>query len=243
MTEKLEIIYKDEYIVVINKPSGLLVHKSMIDKNETRYAMKILRNQLQKWVYPIHRLDKPTSGILIFALDSKTANLLSLEFKNHNIEKTYIAIARGYTPKEGIINHSLKEKHDKMTDKLASKDKPPQEAITYFKTLCNVELPYSVGKYDTVRYSLVELKPKTGRKHQLRRHLKHISHHLLVDTKYGRGEHNKFIRKTFDIHRMMLHCYKTELTHPYTNKKLTFKADFDENFKKIFKIFQCPTTF
>jgi tRNA pseudouridine65 synthase len=208
----------------------------MIDKKEKYYAMKILRNQIGSYVYPIHRLDKPTSGILIFALSSEAANLLSKKFFDKNIQKTYYAIARGYVG-NGIINHPLKEKLDKMTDKKANKNKPPQEAITRYETIKTVELPFSVGKYNSVRYSLVKLNPLTGRKHQLRRHLKHISHHILGDTKYGRGEHNKFIREKFNIHRMLLHCYEITLKHPYTNETISLKADFDENFLKLFKHF------
>jgi len=199
----LEILYKDEFLVAINKPSGLLVHKSMIDRHEIYYAMKMLKEQLGgQWVYPIHRLDKPTSGVLLFALDSETARKMNEQFREHTIEKKYIAVVRGYVEEEGFIDHPLKEKLDKISDKDASKYKEPQEAQTYYKPLAKVELDFAVGRYDKVRYSLVELTPQTGRKHQLRRHMKHINHHMLGDTKYGRGEHNKFIRSEFGVHRL-----------------------------------------
>jgi len=235
---ELEILYKDDYLVCINKPSGLLVHKSMIDRHEIYYAMKMLRDQLDgKWVYPIHRLDKPTSGVLLFALDSHTAKLMNEQFKNHTIQKTYIAVARGYVPESGFIDHALKEKLDKISDKEASKYKEAQEAKTEYKLLQTVEIDASVGKYDKTRYSLVELKPQTGRKHQLRRHMKHINHHLLGDTKYGRGEHNKFVRERYGMHRLLLHAISLEVEHPYSHEKLFFYASFDEVFKKIFKEF------
>jgi len=234
---ELEILYQDEYLVVINKPSGLLVHKSMIDRHEIYFAMKMIRDQIGQWVYPVHRLDKPTSGILLFAFDSHTAKLMSMQFASHSIQKTYIAVARGYVQDEGVIDHALKEKLDKISDKDASKYKEAQEAVTAFKCLATVELNASVGRYDKTRYSLVELKPRTGRKHQLRRHMKHINHHLLGDTKYGRGEHNKFVREVYNMNRLLLHAFSLEIKHPYTDEQMIFKADFDDTFKMIFNEF------
>lgn len=233
----LEILYQDEYLVAINKPSGLLVHKSMIDRHEIYYAMKMLRDQIGQWVYPIHRLDKPTSGVLLFALDKETARLLNEQFRERSPQKTYIAVVRGWL-EDGVIDHPLKEKLDKIADKDASADKEAQDAITEYKVLDKIELKASVGRYDTVRYSLVELYPKTGRKHQLRRHMKHISHHILGDTKYGRGEHNKFIRKEYNVHRLLLHCTKLTFVHPYKNEEMMLEAETDTTFKELFKKFE-----
>ena len=235
---KLEILYKDDYIVVINKPTGLLVHKSMIDRHEIYYAMKMLRDQLDgQWVYPVHRLDKPTSGVLLFGLDSETARLLSEDIKAHGMQKEYIAVVRGYTPESGVIEHALKEKLDKIADKRAQEDKEAQDALTEYKRLATVELDKAVGRYATTRYSLVKLFPKTGRKHQLRRHMKHISHHIVGDTKYGRGEHNKFIRTEYGVNRLLLHCVSLKFRHPYTKEELCFEAGLDETFVKLFNAF------
>ena len=235
---KLEILYKDDYIVVINKPTGLLVHKSMIDRHEIYYAMKILRDQLDgQWVYPVHRLDKPTSGVLLFGLDSEAARLLSEDIKAYGMQKEYIAVVRGYTPESGVIEHALKEKLDKIADKRAQEDKEAQEALTEYKRLATVELDKAVGRYATTRYSLVKLFPKTGRKHQLRRHMKHISHHIVGDTKYGRGEHNKFIRAEYGVNRLLLHCVSLKFRHPYTKEELCFEAGLDETFVKLFNAF------
>jgi tRNA pseudouridine65 synthase len=233
----LEIVYQDDHLVAINKPSGLLVHKSMIDSREIYFAMKMLRDQLGQWVYPVHRLDKPTSGVLLFALESETARLLSEQFKNHTIQKTYHAVVRGYAPASGVIDHALKEKLDKISDKKAKSDKEAQEAVTCFRCLDTVELNAAVGRYDTVRYSFVQLCPKTGRKHQLRRHMKHISHHILGDTKYGRGEHNKFIRREYAVNRLLLHCSALEIRHPYSNAVIKLEAAFDDTFTMIMKEF------
>ena len=147
---QLEILYKDEYLVAINKPSGLLVHKSMIDKDEIYFAMKILSEQIGQWVYPVHRLDKPTSGVLLFALDSTTAKLISEQFIEKKIKKTYIAVVRGYTNEEGFIEHALSVKLDKIADK-DSAPKENQEAQTQYKRLDTVELPHAVGRYDKTR--------------------------------------------------------------------------------------------
>ena len=234
---ELDILYKDKYLVVINKPSGLLVHKSMIDRHEIYFAMKILRDQLGMWVYPVHRLDKPTSGVLLFALDSYSAKLMSEQFKEHSIEKKYIGIVRGYIDEDGFIDYPLSVKFDKISDKKADLTKEAEEAQTAFKRLATVELPHAVGRYDKTRYSLVELVPKTGRKHQLRRHMKHLSHHILGDTKYGRGEHNKIIREFYNCHRLLLHAISLEFTHPYTNEVIFLKAPFDETFRNIFENF------
>ncbi|WP_373073240.1 tRNA pseudouridine(65) synthase TruC [Sulfurimonas sp.] len=238
INEELEIIYQDEHYIAINKPSGLLVHRSPIDRHETRFAVQMLRDQIGQYVYPLHRLDKPTSGVLFFALDKESANLVSEQFKNNAIQKTYIAAVRGYTDDEGVIDYALKEKLDKIADKDAKTDKDAQEAVTHYKTLARAELDFAVGRYDKVRYSLVELKPKTGRKHQIRRHMKHISHHLLGDTKYGRGEHNKLIRAEFNCHRMLLHASELKLYHPYLKKEIVIKAGLDETFSNI-----CRSTF
>lgn len=233
----LEILYQDEFIVAINKPSGLLVHKSMIDKHEIYYAMKILRDQIGQWVYPIHRLDKPTSGVLLFALDSITARLLSEQFKEKKVQKKYLAIVRGYTDESGSIDYPLSIKLDKMTDQKADKTKTSESAKTDYIRLATLELPHAVGRYPQSRYSLVELFPKSGRKHQLRRHMKHISHHILGDTKYGRGEHNTMVRKYYQCHRLMLHSHFLAFEHPYSNQRITVVANVDATWKSFLELF------
>lgn len=234
---ELEILYQDDYLVAINKPSGLLVHKSMIDRHEIYFAMKMLRDQIGKWVYPIHRLDKPTSGVLLFALDKESAKIMSEQFRDRETQKTYLAVVRGYTEEKGYIDHALTEKLDKIADKKAQENKEAQEAQTEYERLTTVELDFAIGKYDKTRYSLVKLFPKTGRKHQLRRHMKHISHHILGDTKYGRGEHNKFIRKEYSCHRLLLHAIELRIKHPYSGEVLRITAPLDDTFESIFNSF------
>jgi len=235
---ELEILYRDKYLIAINKPTALLVHKSMIDAKEIYFAMKILRDQIGQWVYPLHRLDKPTSGVLLFALSSEVARIMSVQFSEHTIEKKYVEIVRGYIEENGFIDYALSVKLDKIADKKASKEKEAEEAQTEFKRLSTVELPIAVGKYKTARYSLVMLSPKTGRKHQLRRHMKHLSHHILGDTKYGRGEHNKMLREHYSCNRLMLHAIELCFNHPVTNEKIRVKADFDKSWDPWWGLFE-----
>ena len=226
----LEILFKDESLVAINKPSGLLVHRSPIDQYETRFAMQMTRDQIGQHVYPVHRLDKPTSGVLLFALSSEVASLLSKQFTATTMNKTYWAVVRGYTDNSGVVDSDLQEEQDKMTDKLADKDKPAQSAITHYERLATTELPYPVGRYDSVRYSLVSLKPKTGRKHQLRRHLKRIFHPIIGDTTHGDGKQNTFLRQQFGLSRLMLHAKSIEFQHPISGEGVLIEAEVPEDF-------------
>ena len=233
--ERLEIIYQDEYIVAINKPSNLLVHRSWIDKDETRFAIQMLRDQIGQYVYPVHRLDKPTSGVLLFALSKEMARALSEQMQEGVFKKEYLAVVRGYTDESGEIDYALKEVLDKMTDSKARRDKEAQEAITSYEKLAQVELPFRVGRYETSRYSFLRLKPQTGRKHQLRRHMKHILHPIVGDTKYGRGEHNRFFREQYECHRLLLHASALSILHPVTKEELVLEGGLDEVFQRVIK--------
>lgn len=235
--DTLEILYQDDYLVAINKPSGLLVHKSPIDRHETRFALQLLRDQLGAYVYPIHRLDKPTSGVLLFALDKETAQSMSESFRMNEVQKSYAAIVRGYTEEHDTIDYALKQMLDTKEQKIQGITKEAKDAVTKYKRLATVELPYPVSRYPVARYSLVELTPLTGRKHQLRRHMKHIFHPIVGDTKHGRGEHNKLFREKFDMHRLLLHAHKIDFKHPVSNKSIEITAPFDSTFVKLFQTF------
>jgi len=236
-TKPLEIIYQDEYLVAINKPSGLLVHKSPIDKRETRFALQELRNQIEQYVYPVHRLDKPTSGVLLFALNKEVAQILSESFRENDIKKEYIAIVRGYTENSNLIDYPLKQMLDTKEEKRLGITKEEQEAQTKYERLATIELAFPVSRYPVARYSLIRLIPKTGRKHQLRRHMKHIFHPIVGDTKHGRGEHNKLFREKYDCNRLLLHAKRVEFIHPMDKKKIIIEAGVDEMFQKLFKTF------
>nr|WP_240554851.1 tRNA pseudouridine(65) synthase TruC [Oceanicoccus sagamiensis] len=229
----LAIIYQDPYLVAINKPSGLLVHRSKIDRHETRFALQMLRDQLGQHVFPVHRLDKPTSGVLLFALSSEIARQVSQAFANNQVSKSYLAIVRGWCAEQGTIDYALKEQLDKMTDKLSRSDKPAQTAVTHFKRLATVELPFAVDKYPQSRYSLVEAKPITGRKHQLRRHFKHIAHPIIGDAKHGKGSHNRFFQSQFDCHRLLLACTSLSIPHPISGEMVKLDAPLATDFQSV----------
>jgi len=229
----MDILYRDDHLVAVNKPSGLLVHRSPIDRHETRFAMQLLRDQLGQRVYPLHRLDKPTSGVLLFALDEVSARLMMPVFSGGNIQKQYLAVVRGYTAAADSIDYPLRELLDKMTDARVDPDKAAQAAITTYQRLATVELPQAVGRYPTARYSLLSLTPKTGRKHQLRRHMKHIFHPIIGDTTHGDGRHNRFFRESLDCHRLLLAATRITFKHPLTNEDLELRAPVDESFAQV----------
>jgi len=229
----LEVLYQDSDLIAINKPSGLLVHRSMIDKSETEFAIQLLRDQIGQYVYPLHRLDKPTSGVLLFGLSKEMSQQMSEIIKSRSVKKEYTAIVRGFTQEEGVIDYPLKEILDKMTDSKANQNKDSQEAVSEYERIATVELPFSVGRYNTSRYSLLKLYPKTGRKHQLRRHMKHIFHPIVGDTTHGDLRHTKFFREQFGINRLLLHASKLTFEHPLSNKRVAIEAGFDESFKSL----------
>ncbi|OOZ40179.1 hypothetical protein BOW53_08745 [Solemya pervernicosa gill symbiont] len=233
MESELEILYRDPRLIAINKPSGLLVHRSAIDRHETRFAIQLLRDQIGQRVYPLHRLDKPTSGVLLFALDSETAREMMAQFQQHTVEKRYLAVVRGYTEVEATIDYALKEELDKTTDRKARQDKEAQSAVTHYRRLATAELPISDGRFPTSRYSLIEAKPETGRKHQIRRHMKHIFHPIVGDTSHGDGRHNRIFRDHFKCHRLLLAASELAFTHPSDGKRITLRATVGDDYSAV----------
>ena len=233
----LEILYQDEYLVAVNKPAGMLVHRSWLDTHETQFVMQTLRDQIGQHVFPIHRLDRPTSGVLLFALNSEIANLMCQQFEQKTVQKSYLAIVRGYLQGEGRIDYPLKFQLDKIADKFAQEDKAPQEAVTDYEGLNIVEMPYAVGRYQTTRYSLVKLIPQTGRKHQLRRHMKHVFHPILGDTQYGDLHQNRALTEYSDCQRLFLHADTLIFEHPIHFTKIEIKAGLDEQWKHVMELF------
>lgn len=227
----INVLYKDEYIVIIDKPSGLLVHRSEIDRHETLFAIQLTRDTIGQHVYPIHRLDRPTSGVLVFALSSEVARLMSEQMQNHTISKKYQAIVRGHCPENVTIDYPLKEILDKKSDKLKDKLAEPQSALTILKRLDVSEMPFPSGRYDSSRYSLVELSPITGRKHQLRRHMAHLRHPMIGDTTHGDGKQNKTAVKYLNLQRLALVAKSISFVHPVSQQPLSISANLDEPLK------------
>ena len=227
------LLYRDDDFVVVHKPAGLLVHRSPIDRRETRFALQLVRDLVGRRVYPVHRLDKPTSGILAFGLSSDAARRLAEAFAAGTVSKTYLAVVRGVAPDAGLIDHPLVEELDRYGDPLAEPDKGPQPAVTAFRRLATVELPFAVGRYPTSRYSLVEANPKTGRRHQLRRHFKHLLHPIIGDTKYGEGRHNRFFREQYGCQRLLLAAVELSFVQPFSGEALRIAAPPQEDFREV----------
>lgn len=232
----LDILYRDDSLIAINKPAGMLVHRSWLDKHESVFAMQTLRDQIGQHVFPAHRLDRPTSGVLLFALNAETARIVSEQFEQHQVQKSYLAVVRGYLSGEDRIDYPLKVQLDKIADKF-SQEKAPQVAITDYQGLATVEMPYPAGKFSSARYSLVQLFPKTGRKHQLRRHLKHLFHPIMGDTNYGDLHQNRALTAHTGCDRLFLHANQLSITHPHKLQKITINAPLDSQWQRLFSQF------
>ncbi len=233
----LDIIYQDEWLVAVNKPSGWLVHRSWLDRHEKVFVMQTVRDQIGKHVFTVHRLDRPTSGVLLMGLSSEVGRLLSQQFENHQIQKRYHAITRGWLEGDEVLDYPLIEELDKIADKHASQERTPQPAVTHYRGLATVEMPVPAGRYPTARYSLVELAPQTGRKHQLRRHLSHLRHPIIGDSKHGDLRQNRAAAEHFGCQRLMLHASHLELSHPVTGEPLTLKAELDDTWMQVMSQF------
>jgi tRNA pseudouridine65 synthase len=231
-TQSLPVLYQDNDLVVVNKCSGLLVHRSAIDRHATEFAVQMVRDQLGRKVYPVHRLDRPTSGALIFALSPDSARFLTNEFANTRVQKTYLAVVRGTPPTEVVVDYALKEDLDAKSDSMARTDKAAQNAVTAFAKLGTYEFSVAVDKFPTSRYSLVRATPKTGRKHQIRRHLRHLGHPIIGDVRYGSGKHNRFFRDKFKTDRLLLACTSLAFQHP-KGHELQVQAPLADEFRQV----------
>jgi tRNA pseudouridine65 synthase len=224
----LTVLHQDEELIAVHKPAGLLVHRSALDAHETRFALQLVRDQIGAPVYPVHRLDKATSGVLLFALSPDVAARCRVQFEAGRVAKRYVAIVRGHPPRSGRIEHALDRE-----DHLGKAAGVRQPAITDYRRLATTELPIAVDRYPTSRYGLVELEPRTGRRHQLRRHMKHIAHPIIGDTTHGHGAHNRVFRQRFDCHRLLLVALAIELAHPSTDARLCIETRADEDFQRV----------
>ncbi|WP_192458085.1 tRNA pseudouridine(65) synthase TruC [Musicola keenii] len=233
----LEILYQDDYLVAVNKPAGWLVHRSWLDRKEKVVVMQTVRDQIGQHVFTVHRLDRPTSGVLLMALSPEVARMLALQFEQHQMEKTYHAVVRGYVADEGIIDYALTEELDRIADKYADPNKAPQPAVSAYRALARAEMPVAIGRYETSRYSLLELHPKTGRKHQLRRHMAHIRHPIIGDTTHGDLRQNRGMATHFSCSRLMLHASRLCLNHPITHVPLDIYARWDQRWQGVMSQF------
>jgi len=218
----LDILFHDEYLVAINKPHGLLVHQSPIARDAVEFALQLLRDQLSQKVFPAHRLDRKTGGVLLFALSKEVEKLMQQQFQDNKVDKKYLAIVRGYTPDEEEIDYPLRKENGTL-----------QNALTRYKTLARAELDVPLGSHTTSRYSLVEAKPETGRMHQLRKHFAHIFHPIIGDRTHGCNKQNKLFKERWQLDTMLLHASQLSFKHPVTHETVHIEAPLQPEFLRI----------
>ncbi|MBK0378754.1 pseudouridine synthase [Mucilaginibacter segetis] len=223
----LEILYQDEYLIAVNKPHGLLVHRSPIAADAEVFALQLLRDQIGKKVNPVHRIDRKTAGILLFAFDKQIEIAMQKQFMENKVRKKYLAIVRGYTPNTEEIDYPLRKENGTL-----------QDAFTRYSTLKRAELNIPLGQHPTSRYSLVEAVPETGRMHQLRKHFSHIFHPIIGDRTHGCNKQNKFFKDNWDLDTMLLHASVLTFNHPVHDKQITIEAALQPEFNRIMRLME-----
>ncbi|MDX2170255.1 MAG: pseudouridine synthase [Deltaproteobacteria bacterium] len=227
----IPILHRDDHLVAVHKPAGLLVHRTTIDARETRFLLQLVRDQIGQPVSPVHRLDKGTSGIVVFALHAEAARRLTAMFGDGGVRKTYLAIVRGWAPASCRIDHPLRD----LGDRLARRQVVERRAArSVLRCLARIELPAPVGRYATARYSLVACRPRTGRQHQVRRHLKHLRHPVIGDVNYGDGAHNRFFRD-LGVGRLLLAASRLRFIHPFSTAPVSVAAPLEESFAAVLR--------
>lgn len=221
----LDILYQDEHLIAVNKPHGLLVHRSSIANDASEFALQILRNQIGQIVYPAHRLDRKTGGILLFSLSKETDGLIQTLFAERKVTKKYLAILRGFTKDKDTIDYPLKKESG-----------TEQQAITHYDTLAKSEIDLAFGKHNTSRYSLVQARPETGRMHQLRRHFAHILHPIIGDRPHGCNKQNKLWKEAFHMDTMLLHASELFFRHPISQQEIRITAPLQAEFWRVLSI-------
>lgn len=215
----LSVLYSDEWLIAVNKPNGIAVHASPMYKDDTVFVLQTLRDQIGQRVFPTHRLDKKTSGVLLFALSEEMNSEMQKLFSVNAVTKTYHALVRGHVKENGIIDYPLKNNEGKL-----------QDAITEYEILEHFEIVLQNARHSTSRYTLLALRPHTGRFHQLRKHLAHIYHPIIGDRPHGCNKHNKLWKETFGHFRMMLHATSIRFTHPVLQKEISIHAPYSPSF-------------
>jgi len=220
----LTLLYRDDRYVAVHKPPNLLVHRTWLASRDEHFLLQQLRDQIGQRVYPVHRLDRATDGVMVFALHPEAARALAGPFEGRAVEKVYWAIVRGWVDETGSIDHPVRDRDE------GGEAKP---ALSRYRRLAQVELPVAVDRYPSSRYSWVEVRPETGRRHQIRQHFKHIGHPLIGDTSYGKGSHNRYFRERYGIARLLLMARRLAFAHPYTGERLSIQAEPDGQWRGL----------
>jgi tRNA pseudouridine65 synthase len=221
----LEIIYRDEHLIAINKPHGLLVHRSSIAADASEFALQMLRDQIGQKVNPAHRIDRKTGGILLFAFNKPAEIAMQQQFMENQVHKKYLAIVRGHTPDTEDIDYALRKENGTL-----------QDAFTSYTTLKRAELDVPLGAHPTSRYSLVEAVPTTGRMHQLRKHFSHVFHPIIGDRTHGCNKQNKLFKEKWEMETMLLHASYLNFTHPITGENISIHASLQPEFTRVIQL-------
>jgi tRNA pseudouridine65 synthase len=221
----LDILFRDEYLIAINKPHDLLVHRSPIAADAEEFALQLLRDQVGQKVNPVHRLDRKTGGVLLFAFSKPVEIAMQKQFSENLVSKKYLAIVRGHTLDNGDIDYPLRKENGTS-----------QEAFTTYRTLRRAELDVAFGKHPTSRYSLVEATPATGRMHQLRKHFSHIFHPIIGDRTHGCNKQNKLFKEKWGMSTMLLHASSLTFMHPISGDCITIEAPLQQEFIRIMEL-------
>lgn len=221
----LDIVYQDDHLIAINKPHGLLVHRSSIATDAKEFALQLLRDQVNRHVSPVHRIDRKTGGLLLFAFEKEVEIAMQIQFQEGHVRKKYKAIVRGHAPDQMDIDYPLAKDNGVI-----------QNAFTTFITLNRAELDVPLGKHLTSRYSLVEAAPTTGRMHQLRKHFAHIFYPIIGDRKHGCNKQNKLFKEQWDMTTMLLHASELQFTHPVTKDEVHLIAPVQSEFLRMMKL-------
>ena len=237
----IETVYEDAQLLAVNKPAGLLVHRSKIAADEDDFLLDRLRDQVGSALFLAHRLDRATSGVVLLAKSREIAGELGKQFMARGVIKRYLAVVRGWPEAQGVIDYPLPAApgHPRPPRHLGScpadvRDNAPRKAaLTRWRTLATATVPIALGKYPEQRYALIEAQPETGRYRQIRKHCHHVSHHIVGDTSHGRGDHNRLWRMHFQMHRLLLHAWRLELTHPASGAALSLQAPLDEAWRRV----------
>ncbi|MEO8011439.1 MAG: pseudouridine synthase, partial [Dokdonella sp.] len=209
------ILYQDDHIVVVDKPAGMPVHRSRMVACDDAYLIDVVREQVGGALHLIHRLDRATSGVVLIGRNAQVAGTLGRQFMAREVEKTYLAVCRGWPDEAGGIDSPLPGVREN------SERKP---ATTRWRRLDTIEVPIAINRYPQQRYALIEVNPETGRYRQIRRHFAHARHPLIGDTSHGRTEHNRLFKQYFSVHRLLLHAWRLRFTHPHSSESLTVEA-------------------
>lgn len=233
MAQALPLLYQDDWLVAVHKPAGLLVHRSPLAGGEREFLLQRLRDQLGQRVYPVHRLDRPTSGVMVFALEPATAARLGEAFTERHVAKRYLAVVRGVGPAQERLDYALREEDGRRP----KAEMPALEAMTEVRRLDSVELPVQVDRYPMSRYSLMEVRPQTGRRHQIRRHLSRRGYPIIGDAKHGKGNHNRFFAERLACPRLLLAAVELGFAHPENGAWLSLSCRLDAPMTALFERF------